>query len=328
MGYGYMWWVFLEPRFEPHGMVSASGVGNQMIAALPDSDLVIVNRADTFGDERTPMRPLLALIEEVLDARTGEVKADPELVPMEDGPADPRMTSVSDERLQELVGEWAYPPAVFGRPALATVEVSLRPGHVLSSTPGWGTFAHYLQPDGTLFEEDSRETYYLIHDAAGAFAGIADDSAVVEGALSAAAAGKGARADELLAMLPEPQGLLVDLARILIVALPGDFEDAVSALRDLAGRSAQGNVERRINGFGYGFLQADETEAALRLFELNTAIFPESFNAWDSLAEVHAALGNNEDALTFYELSLDINAENANALEQMARIREATAERE
>ena len=59
MGYAYMWWVFREPRFEPHGMVAALGVGNNMIAALPDSDLVVVNRANTYADEDTPLPALL-----------------------------------------------------------------------------------------------------------------------------------------------------------------------------------------------------------------------------------------------------------------------------
>ena len=30
---GFMWWVFREPRFARHGMFSALGVGNQMIAS-------------------------------------------------------------------------------------------------------------------------------------------------------------------------------------------------------------------------------------------------------------------------------------------------------
>ncbi|MFT5286219.1 MAG: CubicO group peptidase (beta-lactamase class C family) [Planctomycetota bacterium] len=40
-GYGFMWWTFREPRFLKHGMVSALGVGNQMIASLPESGLVL-----------------------------------------------------------------------------------------------------------------------------------------------------------------------------------------------------------------------------------------------------------------------------------------------
>ena len=54
MGYGFMWWVLRVPELEEHGMVSALGVGNQMIAALPGIDLVIVNRANTYDGERTP----------------------------------------------------------------------------------------------------------------------------------------------------------------------------------------------------------------------------------------------------------------------------------
>jgi hypothetical protein len=54
-------------------------VGNQMIAVLPESDMVIVNRANTYDGETTPMPALLDLIEQVLEARTGMATADPPL---------------------------------------------------------------------------------------------------------------------------------------------------------------------------------------------------------------------------------------------------------
>ncbi|MGM0670380.1 MAG: serine hydrolase domain-containing protein, partial [Gemmatimonadota bacterium] len=66
MGYGFYWWILREARFTKHGMYAALGVGNQFIAVLPRSDMVIVNRADTYEGEGTPMPALLDLIEEVL----------------------------------------------------------------------------------------------------------------------------------------------------------------------------------------------------------------------------------------------------------------------
>ncbi len=71
MGYGFYWWVMRQARFLQHGMYAANGVGNQFIAVLPKLDMVIVNRANTYESESTPMPALLDLIEEVLEARTG-----------------------------------------------------------------------------------------------------------------------------------------------------------------------------------------------------------------------------------------------------------------
>ncbi len=172
-GYGFYWWISREARFAQYGMYSAQGVGNQMIAVLPKLDMVIVNRANTYGDEGTPMADLLNLIEEVLEARTGHPVADPSLSPLEVN-ADPLITSVPNDQLEEFVGTWDYPPAVLGEPAITTVEITLGEGHLVGFTPVGGTFKLYLQEDGTLHQEDSFTRYAPVRDADGTLAGIAD----------------------------------------------------------------------------------------------------------------------------------------------------------
>ena len=44
-------------------------------------------------------------------------------------------------------------------------------------------------------------------------------------------------------------------------------------------------AEWDINSAGYSFLQSGNVDAALKVFELNTALFPKSANVWDSLGE-------------------------------------------
>ncbi len=171
-GYGFYWWVALQPRFTKHGMYSAQGVGNQMIAVLPKSDIVIVNRANTYESERTPMPALLDLIEEVMEARTGEAVGDPTLTEL-DVSRDPMVTQVSDRELQEFVGEWAYPPAPLGMPEVATLKITAGPGHLVTWFPTQGTFKLYLQEDGTFYQEDSKRRFAPIRDESGAFAGLA-----------------------------------------------------------------------------------------------------------------------------------------------------------
>jgi CubicO group peptidase (beta-lactamase class C family) len=318
MGYGYMWWVFREPRFEPHGMVAALGVGNQMIAALPDSDLVFVNRANTYADEDTPMAPLLDLIETILKARRGEPVAEPRLVPLEERAKAPA-TSVAG--IEAWVGRWPRPPAVFGLPAEATVEVTLVEGRLVWTVPGWGTFGLEPQPDGSLLEEDSLERYYPVRDSAGAFAGLASAAEIADGAVAAAARGDGKRAEELLARIPA--GERVTLARALFRVFEGDFEGAAEATRALASGPAAGRIEGILVTLGYAFLRAGEPESGLTLFELTTLVFPRSANAWDSLAEAHMTLGHLAEAREFYQASLDLDASNANARAKLEQLREA-----
>ncbi|MEM7305059.1 MAG: serine hydrolase [Planctomycetota bacterium] len=334
VGYGFMWWVFREPRFEKHGMVAALGVGNQMIAALPDSDLVIVNRANTYADESTPRSALLALIADVLEARTGEPSSDPRLVPLEPQERDPRLTSSSEAELDPFAGTFSSPPAPFGRPRVRRVELRVEGGRLVGQVESWGTFDLHLQPDGTFVEADSLNTYYLVREdpAAGfacgngpgvahlPFAGLAQPDEVLGAALLAAA-----RGEEQLALscleLPALPALGVELAHCGLSALAGDLEAATDDLRALVDEARPDEIEGGVNDAGYGLMQLGEHEAARLLFELNVEVFPRSSNTWDSLAEANRMLGNAEEALEYYERSLDLNSRNENARAMIERIR-------
>jgi tetratricopeptide (TPR) repeat protein len=74
---------------------------------------------------------------------------------------------------------------------------------------------------------------------------------------------------------------------------------------------------------GYPLLQSERAEEAVAVFELNTRVFPEAFNTWDSLGEGVAELGRYDEAIGHYERSLKLNPENTNAVEMIERIREA-----
>lgn len=321
IGYGFYWWVFLEPRFTRHGMYSALGVGNQMIAVLPQSDLVIVNRANTYEGEGTPTGPLLDLIEQVLEARTGTAVADPQLVPLEDR-ADPLITQVSDDRLEQFVGEWEFPPPPLGLPSRTTVRITAGAGHLVSYTPVAGTFKLYLQPDGSLHEEDSHQRYLPVRDAAGSLAGIADARSIVTAAITAATDGENDRAEELLGLVEGDESVQVGVGKAVVDLLGGRRQSAERGVRELAERSDPARVEAQVNAVGYTFLQREKAEQALEVFELNTRVFPEAFNTWDSLGEAHMVLGHDDDAIRCYERSLELNPNNTNAEEMISRIRE------
>jgi tetratricopeptide (TPR) repeat protein len=302
-------------------MYAALGVGNQMIAVLPESDIVIVNRANTYEGERTPGPALLDLIEQILDARTGTPVADPALQPLDVG-SDPHVTGVPADRLAEFEGAWDYPAPLLGFPAVTTVEITTEEDHLVAYSPLAGTFKLYLQEDGQLHEEDSHRRYILVRDGAGSLAGVADGRTVVSAAVIAAADGERDRAAELLALVEDDENLEFEVARAMVDLLAGREEAAERAVRHLAERGDPSQVEANVNGLGYVLLQAEKTERALEVLELNTRVFPDAFNTWDSLGEAHMMLGHDDEAIRAYERSLDLNPENTNAEAMIAQIKE------
>jgi len=66
-------------------------------------------------------------------------------------------------------------------------------------------------------------------------------------------------------------------------------------------------TEAGINRLGYVFLRAGRHGPAVRLFELNIALFPRSYNVYDSYAEAMLKTGDKDAALAGYKKSLEIN---------------------
>ena len=67
--------------------------------------------------------------------------------------------------------------------------------------------------------------------------------------------------------------------------------------------------EDRLNRAGYQLMGDDQLQPALFVFQLVTDLFPDSANAWDSLAEAHWKTGNVETARELYNkaISMDPN---------------------
>ena len=80
--------------------------------------------------------------------------------------------------------------------------------------------------------------------------------------------------------------------------------------------------ERDLNIWGYSLLAENKLLAAIKLFELNTILYPESFNVWDSYGEALLVKGEHDKAIEMYKKSLDLNPENINAKEIIRQIKE------
>lgn len=86
--------------------------------------------------------------------------------------------------------------------------------------------------------------------------------------------------------------------------------DAQAQARSIRAKVALGDaeLERAINTAGYSVRENLGIDPALRVFELSTVLFPQSSNAWDSLAEAHAAKGDKDRAKALYDKAQELAA--------------------
>jgi len=71
--------------------------------------------------------------------------------------------------------------------------------------------------------------------------------------------------------------------------------------------------ESGINSFGYQIMSKGLKDDALKIFKLNTELYPEGFNTFDSYGECLLELGDKENAIIAYRKSLELNPDNKNA---------------
>jgi tetratricopeptide (TPR) repeat protein len=81
------------------------------------------------------------------------------------------------------------------------------------------------------------------------------------------------------------------------------------------------NTESQMNALGYGLLQAQQTAAAIGVFRLNAEAYPNSANAFDSLAEAYLAGGNRAEAIKNYEKALRINPNFQSSIEALRKLK-------
>lgn len=69
--------------------------------------------------------------------------------------------------------------------------------------------------------------------------------------------------------------------------------------------------EQEFNKAGYNLLGAGQLEGALYVFQINTKLYPESANTWDSLAEANWKAGNLEKAKEYYNKAINLDPKGA-----------------
>ncbi len=78
--------------------------------------------------------------------------------------------------------------------------------------------------------------------------------------------------------------------------------------------------EMFINQVGYEWMNSGHVSEAIEVFKLNTEVFPESSNVYDSLGEAYMKNGDSDDAIKNFKKSLELNPENRNAQEMLKKL--------
>lgn len=71
--------------------------------------------------------------------------------------------------------------------------------------------------------------------------------------------------------------------------------------------------EGEFNSLGYNFLRDKDYENAIAIFKMNVALFPDSDNVYDSLADAYLRSGDSLQAFTNYSKALELNTGNDRA---------------
>ena len=80
---------------------------------------------------------------------------------------------------------------------------------------------------------------------------------------------------------------------------------------------ARGPAEREINAYGYAALNAGDHDLAVEIFKLNVALYPNSWNVYDSLGEAYLAAGNTELGEKNYAVSRELRDREGNIMEHL-----------
>jgi tetratricopeptide (TPR) repeat protein len=105
----------------------------------------------------------------------------------------------------------------------------------------------------------------------------------------------------------------------------GGIPAADKALKELLARRDKGGPvfdEADFNALGYRLMQENKIEDAVYVFEKGAELYPDSWNAYDSLGECLAKAGRKDRAIASYRKSLELNPGNAGGRAALQRLEE------
>jgi CubicO group peptidase (beta-lactamase class C family) len=100
------------------------------------------------------------------------------------------------------------------------------------------------------------------------------------------------------------------------------YRNAVEEAKRLKTRNAAFTLtEKEVNTWGYKLINQKRIKDALEIFKLNVYLYPASANAFDSLAETFAEMGEVDLAVKNYEKAVKLEPGNRNAAEQIKKLK-------
>ena len=101
------------------------------------------------------------------------------------------------------------------------------------------------------------------------------------------------------------------------------IDAAVKQYRDLKAATGPLNYnfdEGELNGLGYRLIRGKKYAEAIRIFQLNVEAYPNSSNAYDSLAEGYMKAGDKAQAITYYRKAIQLNPKNGNSISMLRKL--------
>ena len=179
------------------------------------------------------------------------------------------------------------------------------------------TFAQYLLPLAVL------ELYFLVQDRPSALRRMAMAGALFMLTLAMAA---GLLAVTMAIWAPQVRAAFdprTSITQPLSVTIAsGGVEAAVKQYHELkaAAPTNYNFDEAELNALGYQLLRARKFKEAIRIFQLNVEVYPQSSNVYDSLGEAYMDDGNKPRAIANYQQSLQLNPKNANGAKMLQKL--------
>jgi len=104
--------------------------------------------------------------------------------------------------------------------------------------------------------------------------------------------------------------------------LAGDYEAALKAYQALRDAKDEAASEGYLNERGLNLIAQRQLEAGVALLKVNTALYPDAANTWDSLGFAYLAQGQKALARESYQRALRIDPRFASAKEALGRLAE------
>lgn len=115
---------------------------------------------------------------------------------------------------------------------------------------------------------------------------------------------------------------VMNLTKLSSVLAEGNtIEEVIQLVKSEDLSNSEYNLsESGINSFGYSLMGEGKDEEAIKIFKLNTEIYPTAFNTHDSYGECLLKLGEKEAARKAYEKSVELNPGNQGAVDILAKM--------